>query len=226
MALHFTKAEYDRRIAATIARGLEEADLDLTSFQFVADDENSGMAADASAPGWHIDGFALAPGFTTYETNFGDPRIPSGSSAAYSRIDVDIGIQRAEISSFFQLTAVAYAAFVLAMLAYFLSIDLPATLDPQFAIIAAALFGVAINLLATTSVLGQQNGLTLIDRIHLLTLACLAATAVVCIASRIAFERGVDGPRLFRWNMVALVVTVVVFVLGNLALVARVAGSS
>ena len=207
----------------TLRIELESGESDVTEFRFTPDSAATGYDPGMTIPGWRVTGFRFGEGTATYPTTFGDPRLAPGSPSAFSRLTLAMDLARTELSTFFQLTAVVYAAFILCMLTYALHLDRSIALGIQLGLLGGALFATAINLGTARNALGHQNGLTLVDLIHIAVLLYIIGAAAIAIGSRVALERGRDLRQVARVNHAAGVLAVVSFVLLNLALILRAA---
>ncbi len=207
----------------TLTIALEPGELEADEFRFTPDTVGSGLDQEIAIPGWRIAGHRFWESLTTYPTTFGDPRFPTGAPSVYSRLTLAVDLTRSELGTFFQITAVVYAAFILAMLTFALHLDRSLALGIQLGLLSSALFATAVNLGTARNALGHQNGLTLVDLIHIAVLLYIVVTAAIAIGSRAALERGSDLKRVARINHAAGVMAVVSFVLLNLALILRAA---
>jgi hypothetical protein len=95
---------------------------------------------------------------------------------------------RADLSGFFKLTAVVYAAFVLSLISYVMHLETTTAISPQVGLLAGALFAAAVNLVTVSGALGSASGLTLVDKIHVLVLVYILTAAVVAVISRMLVE--------------------------------------
>jgi hypothetical protein len=145
-----------------------------------------------------VTGFALAPGLVHYPTTFGDPALAAGAGSDYSRLTLIIGLARADRAGFFKLTAVVYAAFALSLVTYVMHLESTRSISPQLGLLAAALFAAAVNLVSAGAALGNAQGLTLVDAVHIVVLGYIVAAGVVTVALRLLVERGWPEARIAR----------------------------
>jgi hypothetical protein len=213
---NMTHFPYDTQ---TLELQIEEAQQDASSFIYEPDSENSDTDPNIAINGWRITLFSLGTSTTRYSTNYGDPALPSGAGSGYSQLTVGIDIERSELSSFFKLTAIVYAAFLLILITYFLHIDSLHPLDSQLALLASALFASAINMRNATSELGSQNGLTLVDKIHILVLIAIVITGFMVVISSLFVNRGWEQSTIVRLHFRAAAITAITFIAANALLI-------
>jgi hypothetical protein len=137
--------------------------------------------------------------------------LPAGQGSRYSLLNLTLDIGRTGLSAFFQLTAVVYAAFLLSLIVYFFHLEGTGALGVQMGLLAGALFATAINLASASAALGRQNGLTLIDQIHIAVLLYILVAAVIAVGSRYLLERGWTRAAIARLNRGAFVVAALSF---------------
>ena len=168
---------------------------------------------------------ALRGSMATYDTTFGDPDLPAGGSSEYSRLTLAVDLVRADLSGFFKLTAVVYAAFVFSLITYVMHLETTTAISPQMGLLAGALFAAAVNLVTASSALGSASGLTLVDKIHVLVLIYILVAAVVAIGSRVLVERGWAETALAHLNYRLGLLAAVSFIAVNALLFALAARS-
>lgn len=197
---------------------LEEGIEDATQFRYEPDTTNTVFVPAEPLPGWTVTGFALTPSLVHYPTTFGDPALPAGAGSDYSRLTLVVGLARADRAGFFKLTAVAYAAFALSLVTYFMHLESTRSISPQLGILAAAVFAVAVNLVTAGASLGNAYGVTLVDAIHIVVLAYILAAAVVTVGLRLLVERGWPEARIARLDYRAGAIAVASFLVVNAVL--------
>jgi hypothetical protein len=207
----------------TLSIVLENGDQNASQFRFEPDTAQSTYDRDMPLPGWRIVEFRLTERPAVYQTTFGDPALPPNAGSQYSRLNVEVDIARSQLSTFFQLTSVVYAAFLLSLIVYFFHVEAGSALGIQMGLLAGALFATAINLASASATLGHQNGLTLIDLIHIVVLLYILAAAVVALGSRFLLERGWTQAAIARLNHAAFGVAALSFLALNAGLILRAA---
>jgi hypothetical protein len=203
----------------TLRIELEEGAEDVRRFVYEPDTANSRVDPTIQLPGWTLTDFALLGSTRTYDTTFGNPDLPAGGSSEYSRLTVATGLMRSDLSGFFKLTAVVYAAFVLSLISYVMHLETTTAISPQMGLLAGALFAAAVNLVTASGALGSASGLTLVDKIHVLVLVYILGAAVVAVLSRVLVERGWTAVAVARLNRRAGVLAAGSFVAVNALLI-------
>jgi hypothetical protein len=122
--------------------------------------------------GFKITGFHIDSAIHAYQTTYGDPQHPVGTSS-YSRLIVSIDLQRRYFSGFLELTFAVYMAFLLSLVSYFINLKNPTMLSARIGMISGALFAVAVTFRTATTALSSEEGLTIVGMIHVVTLAAL-----------------------------------------------------
>lgn len=185
----------------TLTIELEEGVKDVRGFVYEPDTANSGVDPSLELPGgWMMTGYRLAGGTNTYDTTFGDPDLPQGGTSEYSRLTFSMDLVRTDLSGYFKMTAVVYAAFLFSLLTYAMHMELTTGIGPRVSLLAIALFSAAVNLINASNALGTASGLTLVDKIHFVVLIYILIAAVVAVASRALLERGWSSANVATLN--------------------------
>ncbi|MDQ4029279.1 MAG: hypothetical protein M3214_14715 [Actinomycetota bacterium] len=202
---------------------LEEAVEDARTFVYEADTANTTFDSAIHVPGWKITDFALLDSHAAYDTTFGDPTLPPEAGSEYSRLTLQIGLERVEMAGFLKLTALAYAAFLFSLVTYVMHLETTTAISPQLGLLAVALFAAAVNMVTASDALGSASELTLVDKIHVVVLVYLVLAALIAVVSRLLWGRGWREPTLARLNYLAGALAVVSFVAINVVLIAAAA---
>ena len=197
---------------------IENSDWDDSAFVFVPDTAGSAYEADMPLEGWSIERFSVASAPYTYQTTYGDPEDPVGTSE-YSRLTVNIAVERADYNSFFKLTFVVYIAFLISLVSYFVNLKNPAMLAARLGVISGALFTVAVSLRTATDALSSQEGFTLVGKIHLVAMAAILIDAIAALATQLLTERGRSETELKRFDRNVMILVVIGFVAANIWLI-------
>lgn len=203
----------------TLELQMEEAELEASALVYAPDSANTAYNPTIDIDGWRITEFSLDPSTATYSTTYGDPDLPPGSGSEFSRLTLNIGIDRTELSSFFKLTAIVYAAFLLVLISYFLHLDNIHPMSSQIGLLASALFATAINMRSVQSDLGSEGGLALIDKIHILVLISIAFTGATVVVTSLLVNRGWEQAAIVRLHAREAAVTAIGFVAANAVLI-------
>jgi hypothetical protein len=205
----------------TLTIELEEGVEDVRGFVYDPDIANSGVDPELQLPGgWKMTGARLVGSTKTYDTTFGDPGLPEGGSSEYSRLTLSIDLVRTDLSGFFKLTAVVYAAFIFSLITYVMHLETTTGISPRVALLAIALFSAAVNLINASDDLGTASGLTLVDKIHFLVLMYILVAAIVTVVSRLLVDRGWQPADIARLNYRVGAMVAISFVAINALLIA------
>ncbi len=190
----------------------------VANFQFVPDLGGTRVDPDVRAEGWKVGQMEMTAPIHTYPTTFGDPLLQQTRESEYSRLEFRIPLQRDSTFTFMKLTAGVYSAVAMVILSFFLDSRQTSLMSARMSMIVGSLFAVLVNLRATEGVLGRAEGLTLVDRIHLLALLVVFLSGVCGILSRWLVER--DARVVPSWfDRRAAVVLAFVFLASNAWLV-------
>lgn len=186
---------FDRQLLRV---ALEEAERDSRSVLYAPDTANSSFDPELKPSGWRIRSSRLVSGTKAYHSNFGDPRLPPGSSSSYAHAELQVLLERTDHSGFWKLTAGAFAAALMALASYGLRVDNPSALSPRFGLLAGSTFAAVISLRTAASELGASGYTTLIDEVHAVVLLyILLATASGVVAWR-RFQNHGDAKAIQR----------------------------
>ncbi|MFN8664346.1 MAG: hypothetical protein U0075_20840 [Thermomicrobiales bacterium] len=204
----------------TLTIEMEEGIDDVRKFIYEPDLANSGIDPSMQLPGgWQITGWTLSGGSNAYNTTFGDPELPPGGTSQYSRVTLSVDLARNDLSGFFKLTAVVYAAFIFSLVTYLMQMDTTSGIGPRVSLLAIALFSAAVNLINASNALGTSSGLTLVDWIHIIVLIYILIAAAVTVVSRLLLDRGWSVADVTRLNYRLGAVAVISFIVINISLV-------
>lgn len=200
---------FDRQ---TLHLVFEDSFLSTKDLILVADRENSRVSRFLSLPGWKVLGWNIQTTQHDYITNFGDPVTPGPTPV--SRLVFSVDIERDGLDEFIELTLGAFVAFAILALSFRMNPTLPPIFAGRMGVIVASVFTVTISLRSANTVTSLPVGSTLVDRIHLWTLAAGFAAAVGAAAVRYVAESGHEARALAadRWIMPVYVAVYVVIV--------------
>jgi hypothetical protein len=101
---------------------IEESSFDASNLGFSADTINS-SAKDAMLPaGWCLKDFSIESSIHHYVTNLGNPSKTSQSSSEYSKLTLNMEIERESFAVFWKFTAIPYIATILVFLNFFVGV--------------------------------------------------------------------------------------------------------
>lgn len=209
---------FDRHtLRITVEEGLKDA----TKFFYRADPDNSGYSREIRLPGWQITDFRLVPRTVTYPTTFGDPTLSAGSGSSFSRLDIEVDIQRQGLLSFLKMTAVIYIAALLTLLSFVFNARTPGVFNARMSILAGALFATVLNLPRVGSDLGNSDAPTLIDALHIVCMVLILTVAILSVRSNYRTLDGHDHADIWRWEHRNMLICATLFVAANAFLIWR-----
>jgi hypothetical protein len=191
---------FDRHV---LRISIEEGMDDGRTFLYEPDLPASGYDRRIVLPGWKLEGFRLLSSTRHYETTFGDPTVSLETPVEYSRLDAEIRVVRASLTSFLKMTSAVYVAATLALLSFLFHLDTASSFSSRISFLAGSLFATVVNMRVASSELGSNDGLTLIDNIHITALILvIAATILTILADRRMHKGKAENIRHFdRVNM-------------------------
>lgn len=186
----------------------EEASLDTRSLTYTADTADSKIDEGLSIPSWKIDGFGISSGDKAYQTNFGDPSLADAESN-YARMVVktDIG-RRSPVSDFLKSTLAVYIAALLALISLL-------TFEGRPGLLGATMFTVVLSFVSLDRLIGQHDGIFLLDKVHFAALAVIMSAGACGVYSLRAIALGADKDRQHIRDKWAAIVLFAGFVLAN-----------
>lgn len=206
---------------------IEEGVADTSVLVYEPDKRNSSYRRDMQLDDWKIVGFDIVSSPVTYSSTFGDPGLPPGSTSQYAGFKVDITVERTELTSYFKLTAVAYVCFLLMLITCFIHMDhKDRALDAmgtRIALLAGALFACVLNMRSASSVLGSEDGITLLDKVHVVVLLYIVVAATLAVFNRSMLARGWSERRLKQIDLWAAGIAILTFAAINALLLAQAA---
>jgi hypothetical protein len=128
--------------------------------------------------GWKITNFKVTSGSSHYLSNFGDPRIKT-NEFYFPKLMITFDIQRISYMSFIKLTVGVYVAFAICLLCAFFDMSQNDLFTASISVLVGCLFAVFVNLQVAESVLGQVEGLSLVDEVHIATMLFILFVAVL-----------------------------------------------
>ncbi len=163
----------------TIELEIEDIDNDVSKLVFVPDTAGSKIDKDVRLEGWKIKDFGVKVVNHTYETNYGDPSIPSNEYSAYSRVVVYFTIEREGTGLFFKLFVGLFISVLMSIMTFFIN---PIDLDPRFGLPVGAIFAAIASEYVISSTLPQNQMLTLVDILHVVSFIyifiCIVISAI------------------------------------------------
>ena len=197
---------------------IEESTLDASHLRFSADKINSSAKETVLPAGWRLRNFTIQTDVHKYGTNFGNPSKSNFSSSEYANLTLDIEIERQSSAVFWKLTAIPYIATILAFLSFLIVFD-NFLMFPRFSILIGSLFAACVSMKGTNAELGTADVFTLLDSIHVATLAYIFFGILCTIASREMLHRHIAEKKILFWNIIIGVASLGIYTAVNAALV-------
>lgn len=205
----------------TLTMDLGIADSDAAVYR--VDRAGSGYRKDIAPNGWRITNLDVERRNVENATNLGDPVFSGRSSQEH--IFVTVALERDSIVGFFKLVAGVYAAIAIALLSFLMAPDQPPIFSGRMTVLVGVLFATVVSMQVSNSILGSLEGVSLVDKIHIVALAYIFAAAFVAVISRRDFDSG-HKDRAVRRDMVSLYVFGGSFLIINVLLILLAAAAS
>ncbi len=143
-----------------------------------------------SIPGWQVGVLTIDTGVDEFNTNFGDPTIPSGSTAQYSYIEFSLPIENQGWAYCVKLGVPVVIAVLLAMYAFYIP---PTDVDPRFGLPVGGLFAAVGSQWIVSAGLPDRTGLTLADWVHVISFIVILMVVAVSVRSLRLAKEGRDA---------------------------------
>lgn len=190
----------------------EEGVLDTRDFVYIADGANSGMNPAIQLAGWMLKDFRLTGGVNAHPTTFGDPSLPRGVSR-YTSGRMRIGVERNHVANFIKATFPLYIAALLALISLVIS-------DGRMGLLGATMFSVVLSFVSVERVVGQHDGVYLLDKLHLATLGLIMGATAWGVPSLRVLTKDPHNAVQHRRDLIACGVFGGAYVLVNVVLIA------
>ena len=177
----------------TIRFEFESVRSDVSKFVITPDYQHSGLSPSINDGDWIASNFSLNEVEHSYATNFGKPDSHLDGKGTYSRIRVEITLQRARITSFYKLCTGVYAAVIIAALAFLMDVREPDIVSGRTGLIVGCLFAAIVNMQQAESTLGISEDITLTDTIHIISILYILAAALFALLAYLRCERGLEN---------------------------------
>jgi hypothetical protein len=168
-----------------ITLAIEDAQADTRHIVYVPDVENSAYNPNITIPGYHLGASSAAATINTYETNYGDPTLPTGNPSEYARYLYSMEIERPDWSYALKLFSTIFISAMVAFLAFLVK---PTDLDPRFGLGVGALFAVVASTFVITSQLPDSDQLTLSDKINIAAMGMIFFSIIQSAVSLKLYE--------------------------------------
>lgn len=190
---------------------IEDANRDVNSLVFVADNEDSRLNPNEGISGWTMDNFSVTASRSPYDTPFGDPR-PEVKGQTYSAINVAIDIEREAGGLFLKIFLGMYFAFLIAMVSFLSDTN---EVEPRFGLPVGGLFAAVGNKYIIDSVLPESSQFSLVDTLHSLTFLGIF-TILLVSASALKLHNNGKVEQAHKLNRVGAIVVITGYVAANI----------
>ena len=129
--------------------------------------------------------------------------MPGAEGSRYARIEAAVTLERVHLVTFLKLTSGVFAGVFIAFLSFFYDPNDRSGFGGKLGLLVGVLFAVLLSLRNADSSLGDSGHLTLVTRIHLVTLGFIVILSVVALRDRRRVERGL-AVRHPDWPMLAV----------------------
>jgi len=173
---------------------IEESFDTVKDMVYVADREQSGLDPSVNLTGWEIVGWNIDAAVHKYPTSFGNLEHPEASQSP--RILFTVELKRHGVRLFIDMSLGAFIAFFMMVLTFRMNPTLPPVFAGRMGVTVATVFTTLISMRVNASVLAAPFGSTLVDRIHVFTLAAGLLTGIAAVAARYYAETGREAQAL------------------------------
>jgi hypothetical protein len=193
-----TQYPFDRQ---HVVIAMDEAQYGADRLVFEPDDAESFVSPDLRdrLDEWTLSELKLAASVSEEASTYG---LPDAHGARYARLEAAIDLKRDHLVTFLKLTSGVFAGVFIAFLSFFYDPNDRSGFGGKLGLLVGVLFAVLLNLRTADSTIGDSGHLTLVTRIHLVTLAFIVILALVALRDRRRVERGLPV-RHPDWPMLA-----------------------
>jgi hypothetical protein len=167
---------------------------------FVPDTKNSRLGDELNLAGWVLNDFQGVVVAKVYQSNYGDPTLPSDARSEYSRYSLSMDMERTTFGTAWKLLSTVLAATAVAFVAFMVK---PSDLDPRFGLGVGALFAVAASAFVVSSSVPDSGVMTIADQVHMVAIGFIFLSL---LQSAFALKLEVSGRdaaavRLDHWSL-------------------------
>lgn len=147
---------------------------------------------------WRVSDLALATTITDETSTYG---LPGAEGAQYAELAVTVTLERTQFLTFLKLTSGIYAAAFIAFLSFFYDSNDRGSFSSKMGLLVGVLFAVLINMRTADTVIGDSAYMTLVTKIHLLTLGLIVSLALIALRDRRRSDRGIPLRHPDWWTL-------------------------
>lgn len=188
---------FDRQ---TLNIRLEEAVLDTRELVYSADVAESRTGPGVQVAGWRLGQLAMRSEIASHPTTFGDPSLPGGVSR-YASMVITIAAERVHWETFLRATFPLYIVVLLVFAALMFDIVATDMFLGRMGVLGSALFAVVFSFSSSDQLLGQHQGMYLLDLLHLVVLLLILLATGWAITGHRQIAAGRDEGAVRRWDL-------------------------
>lgn len=164
---------------------VEDIDTDAKGLVLIPDIEASRIDPKAIPDGWTLKNFELNTNVNSYDTAFGDPSSVTNTKQDFSRLSVDVYLQR-DGWRLFSTTFIGFFVATALLLIAFLVLSIPSAVgtvqqQPRITLITGALFSAIGSVYGLSAKLPYTTQFTLADSLEITTFAGVALAAICSV---------------------------------------------
>jgi len=163
---------------------------------------------------WRVSDLVLEASVSEEPSTYG---LPDADGARYARLEIAFTLERTHLVSFLKLTSGVFAGVFIAFLSFFYDPNDRSGFGGKLGMLVGVLFAVLLSLRNADASLGDAGHLTLVTRIHLVTLVFIVVLALVALRDRRRVERGLPV-RHPDWPMLAAVGSLYALIIAGMIL--------
>jgi hypothetical protein len=196
---------------------IDEAQYGAARLTFEPDRDESFVSPDVRdrLDEWAVSDLVLEASVSEEPSTYGLPEAEAG----YARLEAAITLQRADLVTFLKLTAGAFAGAFFAFLSLFYDPNDRSAFGGKLGLLVGVLFALLLSLRNVDASIGDTGQLTLVTRIHLISLALIVVLALAALRDRRRVERGLSLCHP-DWPMLVAALSVYTVSIGAMILVA------
>ncbi len=191
-----------------------EAVDDLNAIRLEPDVADTGFDKDIEISGWRIDSVRLVPVTKSYDTSFGDPRLPPGTVSRYSKLELEIVVEQTDPSAFITMVITPVIAIFITLITYLLFSRELGLLTARLSLLVGTIFAVVISMRSVAAELGSVTSINLLDVVHISALVYTTIGIAAAVQTWWALKNDADAgqthriSRLILWLSTAALVVV------------------
>ena len=192
---------------------------DISRFVLTPDFAHSGFNPAISNDDWIANDFSIIEVSQYYATNFGKPDLSASRDGSFSRVKVQLTLQRTRITSFLKLCTGVYAAVLMSGMAFILDTRDSTFVSSRNAILVGCLFASIVSMQKAEATLGASEDVTLTDSIHIVSIFYILTASALSFLAYLLCQAGRGEQVLHLLRKIVLPSYIISFVVINLLLI-------